>query len=100
MSLPMMKCGHTAQGTRESDGHPVCIICLMSGGPEDPATIIEDNLPDLSNRRMQCSYTRGQNGLPCPTRTEPIPSRVDAAFFSHRPDRPLDEFYCGCWGWD
>lgn len=95
-----MKCGHAAQGTRQADGAPVCIICLMSGGPDDPATIVDDNPPDLSGRLMRCSYTRGPDGRPCNGRANPRPSDPQAAFFSHKPNAEYDEYFDGCWGWD
>ena len=29
-----------------------------------------------------------------------VESRPDLAFFTARPDSPMDEYYCGCKGWE
>lgn len=100
MSSVLMKCGHSSNGVRASDKAPVCVICIRDGGPDDPATQVETNPPDLSGRLMHCSYMRGRNGKPCAARENPIPSDPKAAFFAHKPDEEFDQFYCGCWGWD
>lgn len=82
---PMMKCGHAANSTK-ADGSPACVICagIVPGADE-----IVEQAPDLAGREASCTY--------CGSR---IPSSQKAAFFSHRPDRPTDSFYCGCRGWD
>lgn len=95
----LMKCGCSTTGVRASDRAPVCVVHLRDGGPEDPATIVEDAPPDLSQRQMRCGYMHGRDGKVCAGRT-PRPSNPAAAFFSHKPDKEFDEFYDGCWGWD
>ena len=27
-------------------------------------------------------------------------SKLELPFFKACPDKPYDEYYCGCWGWD
>ena len=93
---PLMLCGHSAQG-RDGNGNPVCAICV---GIDEGARVVDESPPDLSTRKMRCSYTQGQNGKPCDARLNPIPSNTAAAFFTHKPEAEFDEFYSGCWGWD
>lgn len=107
---PMMRCGHRANGVRNlPDGtrRPACVICVGIAGDDDWSTV-DDVPPDLSGRTARCSYyastprARSREG-PCGRGTCRCerPSDADGlAFFSHRPDRAHDEFYCGCWGWD
>ncbi len=110
--IPMMKCGCAAQGVRTfKDGvkyDPPIPVCITHG-----CTDIADS-PDLSGRTARCTYfgkmkpnrryCNDECNYGC--RKEPIckcgnePSRVGLAFFKHQPDKPQDEFYCGCFGWD
>ena len=99
-ALPMMKCGHTAQGM--SDDEPVCVVCLPSSAAREVAIT-----PNLDGRMARCSYHKGggehQPGMPnrgWRATPQPVPSRVGLPFFSYKPDEPEDSYYCGCWGWD
>ncbi len=105
MTLPLMKCGHTAQGT-DGSGAAICAICL---GATPYARIPADSPPDLSGRRARCSYSKSGEREHQPGRPgrgwravspQPVPSSMDLPFFAHRPDKPEDSYYCGCWGWD
>lgn len=85
----MMKCGHSANAVQPNNGNkPVCVICF--GNPK--ALEIDDNPPDLSSRMAKCDYRCGN--------TRPSSEFQKLAFFSHRPDREFDSYYCGCMGWD
>lgn len=108
---PMMECGHAAQAV-DGEGNPGCVICV---GINPGATIVAKNPPDLSTRRARCSHfgrgtAKGQ-GLRCRNECNyggeadtickcEQPSSSALPFFSHRPDAPFDDFFCGCWGWD
>jgi hypothetical protein len=85
MAMPMMKCGHVAQGTKGDTGKPVCVICI---GIDPGAEIIDENPPDLTGRMAKCRS--------CDYMKE---SKFSLAFFEYRPDREYDLFYCGCRGW-
>lgn len=80
---PLMKCGHTANGTLNTkDGEkPYCVIC-------DCQELAEEK-PTLTGRKAACwccgKIKDSDYGLP---------------FFKHNPDYEYDEFYCGCDGWD
>jgi hypothetical protein len=80
-----MKCGHTSQG-HDRDGNPVCIICV---GIKAEAQIIEDKLPDLTNRKAKCNYCSNTKD-----------SNFNLAFFEYKPKSTTDVYYCGCFGWD
>lgn len=87
MIIYKMKCGH-ANNAVTGDGKPACAIC--------ECTEIERECKGnegLEGREARCSYY-GKN---CHSKTA---SSWDLAFFSHRPDKEYDEYYCGCWGWD
>lgn len=115
----LMKCGHAAQGTMKVDGQdkPCCVICY----PKPEANIPQDSskaLASLVGRMARCSYYNGRwkpgpsiGGCCCDDcrKREPQqgrackceqPSSPDLAFFTHHPEKPYDEFYCGCHGWD
>ena len=81
---PMMKCGHAANST-DGEGKPVCVICF---GLKPGAAEVADE-PDLEGREAKCTYCSNK-----------CPSSTNLAFFEHRPDRPSDSYYCGCFGWD
>ena len=83
----LMKCGHTAQG-KDENGNPLCVICLGDG----KARQIENNKPDLTDRKARCSYYGS-----CKSETK---SSYDLPFFEHRPWLEFDKYYCGCEGWD
>ena len=104
---PLLKCGCAAQS-----------FCSQRGGvkydPPIPACIIHDcfeladSAPNLAGRIALCTYKGcrdnrrksthygeyGKDGRSC------APSSPDLPFFQHHPDKPNDEFYCGCFGWD
>lgn len=80
----LMKCGHSAQG-RKGNGRPVCVICY---GLDPGADQVADS-PDLSSRDARCYY--------CKRVTK---SNVELPFFTYQPEDPLDDYYCGCHGWN
>lgn len=80
---PLMKCGHSQNGT--TGEKPACALC--------GCTEVADVQPDLAGRKARCSYF----GLKCKGERE---SSNDLPFFKHRPDKPYDEYYCGCYGWN
>jgi hypothetical protein len=86
----LMKCGHRSQ--TEKDGNPICLICI---GIHEGATIVDESVTDetLKGRKARCSYY----GSKCHSEE---PSSLSLAFFSHRPDKEYDSYYCGCYGWD
>lgn len=84
----MMKCGHAAT-TQDSNGQPVCVICV---GIDPGATEIVPE-PDLTDRTARCAYY----GSKCHSEK---PSSLGLAFFEHLPQAEHDRFYCGCFGWD
>jgi len=81
MNRPCMKCGHTAQATK--NGKPICAICYPS---TDAITIIEK--PDLTERIAKC--------IMCERRMK---SNTNLPFFHHCKDSEYDRYYCGCRGW-
>ena len=86
----LMKCGHRSQA--DSNGKPVCLICI---GLTENATIVDDTITDetLKGRKARCSYY----GHKC---NSEVDSSLSLPFFSHRPDKENDSYYCGCYGWD
>ncbi len=98
MTSPMMKCGHAANAKDSNTGAPVCVICLgIMAGARD----VDDSPPDLTGRMATCRECTGGGGKykhkgdGCPQ-----PSSPRLAFFSVHMDKPVDEYYCGCWGFD
>lgn len=89
MDTPMMKCGHAANATTKRDGKdiPSCVIC----SPKPEATIIDDAPDSLEGRMAKCAYRDCKSAQP---------SSSNLAFFEHKKDKPTDEYYCGCRGWD
>lgn len=84
MSTVAMQCGHTANAT-SSDGKPACAICVgIHPGATEPGPP-----SDLTGRTARCAY----GGIA-------VPSNASLPFFEHRPDKPHDLYYCGCFGWD
>ncbi len=69
MDMPLMKCGHTAQGIVSGSKEPVCIIC--HGNPD--AAIPEDKTPDLAGRLAKCAQCGRKET-----------SSIDLAFFEYR----------------
>lgn len=87
MNNPMMECGHAANGLEKSSGLPVCIICT---GIHPGARTVVAIAPDLTGRQATCDCGR----------LAPSENRQFLAFFSYRPDRDTDHYYCGHSGWD
>ena len=112
---PMMKCGHAANAYNLDTGEPSCVICQGDPGADQ----IEENPPDLTNRKARCDYygkKTGSIGKCSPVmgafghpelsakpnticRAE-ISSDTSLPFFKHKPNEEFDMFYCGCHGWD
>lgn len=82
--IVMLQCGHPAE-VRNGKIHfaPSCTAC-------DPGSIVE--MPDLAGRFSKCSG--------CKNKPQTIaPSSLKLPFFRYQKDRPMDEYFCGCWGW-
>lgn len=70
--------------------------------------------PNVTGRTARCSYYGKPAGgrlregpcntydraAPCLCERPSDPENLVLAFFRRQPDKPHDEFYCGCWGWD
>lgn len=84
---PMMKCGHAANAVRTGTNEPICVICI---GIHPGADQVDDNPPNLTGRKACCAY--GKHAI--------VDSTPNLAFFEHKPDKEMDEYYCGCHGWD
>jgi hypothetical protein len=84
----LMKCGHSDNAKRvlnNGEQIPACVICGCTEVAETPI--------DLTGRKARCTYY----GSKCHSE---IDSRLNLAFFNHKPDSKYDEYYCGCWGWN
>ena len=82
----MMRCGHSANAMKQvtaDDEIPCCSICNCDE--------IDENKPDLTNRKAKCSYG-------CESSITNSDFRLP--FFKYRPNCKYDEYYCGCYGWD
>lgn len=86
MHPPMMKCGHAANA-KDQHGNWSCVICI---GIKPGASEIDPNPPSFQGRFAHCAYGKHAR----------VPSSPDLAFFESHPDKPEDEYYCGCRGWD
>lgn len=75
----LMKCGHTANATK--DGKPFCVICMC----EELAA----QTPTLDGRVAKCSYCGKESS-----------SSYNLPFFKYEPNAKYDRYYCGCGGWD
>ena len=116
-------CGCAAMATHNNAhdglpvGHPSCFI-------HDCCTV--SDAPNLAGRIARCSYysperTDGWKWKPardcgpiygggeeagiCDNRAGSgcrceVPSDPSLPFFTHTPNKAVDEFYCGCRGWD
>lgn len=80
----MMKCGHAANGF--TAGHPVCAICV---GITPDALIVSEEVINLVGRTARCTSCRRE-----------VESSEKLPFFEHRPEKPVDWYYCGCRGWN
>jgi len=90
MNKVMMKCGHTSNAVLvRPDGTeaPACVVCI---GNNPDAEIVDTATPDLTGRMARCDEC-GKNV---------VASAVKLPWFRHRPDRPTDQYYCGCHGFD
>jgi len=79
----MMKCGCSQNGSRKNNDGTWIEGCVIHSCYEPIET------PSLENRKAKCSYG-------CKI-TE---STTSLAFFRHQPQKEMDEYYCGCYGWD
>lgn len=82
--MKLMKCGCAPQGRDMQNNKEVCI----THGEQS----YMENQPSLLGRKAKCTYY----GF-CKVAVE---SREDLPFFKFRTREVLDEFYCGCQGWD
>lgn len=104
MEVIMMKCGHSANAAQIKNGKqiPYCLVCDCA----EPLP----SLPDLTGRKARCFYYNCEVGrhnetyYPKLMRGNLCGSEVNSdaglPFFAHKPDKPYDEFYCGCHSWD
>lgn len=124
MNATMMKCGHAANAT-DSDGRPVCAICI---GLDKDAEEIDIAPPNLASRNARCSCGRvapsdpkalaffeycgpGAReatdicvcGYASVAHTPEVMARNKAlkcTTFTPRGPREFDRYYCGCRGWE
>ena len=81
MSHPvLLTCGHAANST-DYQQRPACSIC---GDIKVAAA-----QPNLIGRLARCQY--GDRS---------VASSYELPFFKYRVDRDMDEYYCGCYGWN
>jgi|HubBroStandDraft_6_1064221.scaffolds.fasta_scaffold122747_6 hypothetical protein len=80
----LMECGCTALGTVKNPGEDEVVGCGLHG-----CTEAASREPGLVGRKARCSYGGNE-----------VPSSLKLPFFKFCPDRPYDEYYCGCYGWD
>ena len=79
MNRVLMSCGHAAlSGTSDE---PMCPMCMEYARMK--------HTPELTDRKASCGC--------CGREAE---SSCSLPFFKYQPDRFIDEFYCGCKGWD
>lgn len=84
VNIPIMMCGHRANAVDKS-GNPLCAICF----PSKESITIMNSSPSFEGRMAKCTYCNNIK-----------PSSYDLPFFTPMPNRPYDDFYCGCRGWD
>lgn len=77
--MKVLKCGHLPNAKK--DGKPCCVMCNCSEFAKD--------VPNLTNRKARCSDCG-----------KIVDSKLNLAFFIHKPNEQYDKFYCGCCGWD
>lgn len=89
----LMKCGHIANAELHKDNGfiPACIIC-------DCYEIDKEckNNEGLEGRTAICTGHNNLSGCGDGTTN----SRWSLPFFKYCPNKPNDEYYCGCWGWN
>lgn len=115
-SRQMMACGCAAQGyssgSLQAPHDPPVHVCVI----HDCVDVAE--APDLTGRIARCLYKHGicrnqrsrdsyRTGVTKPDYGQFddngrsfAPSSLNLPFFKHQPDKPEDEYYCGCMGWD
>ena len=78
---PLMKCGHSANGTYGDEHKPICVICygIVPGATE----VDYEANPDLTGRKAKCCYCANQQQ-----------SNTNLPFFEHRPDKETDRYVC------
>lgn len=81
--IPMMKCGHRANGY-DSENRHICVLCINKFGYNE----VDNSVTDFSKRIAKCEYCSIQR-----------PSSEVLAFFEYKKDNDFDSFYCGCRGW-
>ena len=104
--MQFLSCGCSATTTHSGahDGllpnHPSCFS-------HDCCEVVEP--PDLTGRQARCSeYGRptGQGNMSSECRDckdvcmHELPSSIHLPFFTYRPKKEFDEFYCGCHSWN
>lgn len=87
----IMKCGCAAnakcdkfQGVEYKPAKECCLHHMCFEEAEEQ--------PNIEGRFARCSYYRT-----CKTQ---VASNFNLAFFSYRPEKEFDDFFCGCKGWD
>ena len=108
MPTQMMDCGHAANAVM-ADGKPCCAICTAIGNDPLRGTRPKE-APGLAGRTAYCTYRGCRSTWERRRDTHYgefgadgrsfAPSSTDLPFFRHTPDKPSDEYFCGCWGWD
>jgi hypothetical protein len=106
MTTPMMACGHSANAKITATGAPCCVIC--AGDPRSEQVVPMEAF-GMQGRLARCEYYGKSQGEYAYKNEGPCkggacmcerPSSPNLAFFKHTPEKPQDEYYCGCWGWD
>jgi len=85
MTNVLMKCGCRANAVDPDTQRPVCVIHL---GLCAEAVMVAE-APNLEGRIAKCSD--------CSTIDK---SSLSMPFFEHRPNQEMDQYYCGCRGWN
>ena len=86
--IKYMKCGHAANATTKTKGGETIDICVVCWGTR-PEAMEEAESPNLTGRKARCHYCK-----------KTVDSSLGLAFFEYRPNSDMDDYYCGCFGWD
>lgn len=82
---PVMKCGCVANAYRiDRETHEKHWCCII----HDTVDILEEEL-DLSGRQAKCTICGKM-----------VDSDLNLPFFEYNKNGKMDQFYCGCKGWD